>query len=121
MPWRVRDAEHAQRVERMAFSKCKPRAFIPTLALLAEMLHMVPCADLSSDLAECAIERFAEANFSRINNKSGFLMVRCPLSACRLPAPALTSVWRRHLWLRLALKRQMGHVHVAMRRASSAA
>lgn len=33
------------------------------------------CADLSSDLAECAIERFAEANFSRINNKSGFLMV----------------------------------------------
>jgi hypothetical protein len=30
--------------------------------------------DLSSDLAECAIERFAEANFSRINNKSGFLM-----------------------------------------------
>lgn len=32
--------------------------------------------DLPGDLAECAIERFAEANFARINNKSGFLMVR---------------------------------------------
>lgn len=48
-----------------------------------------PCIDLSSDLAECAIERFAEANFSRINNKSGFLMVRCAATACRLPAPLL--------------------------------
>jgi len=33
-------------------------------------------ADLSAEHAECAIERFAEANFTRINNKSGFLMVR---------------------------------------------
>jgi hypothetical protein len=30
--------------------------------------------DLSAELAECAIERFAEANFRNINNKSGFLM-----------------------------------------------
>ncbi len=31
-------------------------------------------ADLSDELAECAIQRFSEANFSRINNKNGFLM-----------------------------------------------
>jgi Heterogeneous nuclear ribonucleoprotein Q acidic domain len=29
---------------------------------------------LSSDLADCAMNRFCEANFSRITNKSGFLM-----------------------------------------------
>jgi hypothetical protein len=32
------------------------------------------CAELSDDLAECVISRFAEANFARINNKAGFLM-----------------------------------------------
>lgn len=29
---------------------------------------------LTSDLADCAMNRFCEANFSRITNKSGFLM-----------------------------------------------
>ncbi len=32
-------------------------------------------ADLGDDAANNAVERFAEANFSRINNKNGFLMV----------------------------------------------
>jgi hypothetical protein len=70
--------------------KREPWAIRHKLALLVdtEMLYIALCADLSSDLAECAIERFAEANFSRINNKSGFLMVRCAASACHLPAPA---------------------------------
>ena len=31
-------------------------------------------AGLSEEYADCAIARFAEANFSRISNKSGFLM-----------------------------------------------
>ena len=31
-------------------------------------------AELSDELADCAIQRFSEANFSRINNKNGFLM-----------------------------------------------
>jgi len=31
-------------------------------------------AGLSEDLAECVMNRFAEANFARINNKAGFLM-----------------------------------------------
>jgi len=31
-------------------------------------------AELSDELAECVISRFAEANFARINNKAGFLM-----------------------------------------------
>ena len=31
-------------------------------------------ADMDAELASCAVTRFAEANFSRINNKSGFLM-----------------------------------------------
>lgn len=30
--------------------------------------------DLGEELAENVIQRFSEANFSRINNKSGFLM-----------------------------------------------
>ena len=33
-------------------------------------------ADLGDDAALAAVDRFAEANFSRITNKSGFLMVR---------------------------------------------
>lgn len=32
--------------------------------------------DLGDDAALAAVDRFAEANFSRITNKSGFLMVR---------------------------------------------
>ena len=32
------------------------------------------CADMDPELAACAVNRFAEANFSRINNRSGFLM-----------------------------------------------
>lgn len=31
-------------------------------------------AELSDELAECAVQRFSEANFSRISNKNGFLM-----------------------------------------------
>jgi len=31
-------------------------------------------ADLSDELAECAVQRFSEANFSRITNKNGFFM-----------------------------------------------
>ena len=31
-------------------------------------------ADLSDDLADCAVQRFSEANFGKINNKNGFLM-----------------------------------------------
>ena len=31
-------------------------------------------AALTDDLADCAMARFSEANFSRISNKSGFLM-----------------------------------------------
>ncbi len=37
-------------------------------------LSLARCAELSDDLAECVISRFAEANFARINNKAGFLM-----------------------------------------------
>ena len=32
--------------------------------------------DLGDDAALAAVDRFAEANFGRITNKSGFLMVR---------------------------------------------
>ena len=71
-----------------AVYSCKARR--STLVMRCEDAT-APRADLSSDLAECAIERFAEANFSRINNKSGFLMVRC--SACRLqPAARMTAL-----------------------------
>lgn len=31
-------------------------------------------AELSDELADCAVQRFSEANFSRIGNKNGFLM-----------------------------------------------
>ena len=31
-------------------------------------------ADLSDELAECAVQRFSEANFGRITNKNGFFM-----------------------------------------------
>ena len=81
------------------------------------------CADLSSDLAECAIERFAEANFSRINNKSGFLMVRCALFACHLRAPVVgcLTVVSDVSWPRRAARVLMHDVCDAMRRASSAA
>jgi len=43
-------------------------------------------ADLTDDQADQAIERFCEANFSRISNKSGFLMV----PARSAPAPLAT-------------------------------
>ena len=29
---------------------------------------------MSDELADCAVQRFSEANFGRINNKNGFLM-----------------------------------------------
>lgn len=45
-------------------------------------------AGLSTDLAECAMERFAEANFQRINNKSGFLMVHPPPPSHGPPPPS---------------------------------
>ncbi len=32
------------------------------------------CADMAEGEAECAVQRFSEANFSRISNKSGFFM-----------------------------------------------
>ena len=40
------------------------------------MLRGITAADLGDAAATNAVERFAEANFSRINNKNGFLMVR---------------------------------------------
>ena len=40
------------------------------------MLRAITAADLGDAAATNAVERFAEANFSRINNKNGFLMVR---------------------------------------------
>ena len=38
------------------------------------LMSLARCPELSDDLAECVISRFAEANFARINNKAGFLM-----------------------------------------------
>jgi hypothetical protein len=38
-----------------------------------DMPKFVP-AELSDELAECAVQRFSEANFSRITNKNGFFM-----------------------------------------------
>ena len=40
-------------------------------------------ADLGDDAATNAVERFAEANFSRINNKNGFLMVGASVTSMR--------------------------------------
>ena len=45
-------------------------------------LECAPCADLTDDQADQAVERFCEANFGRISNKSGFLMVRSSIMTC---------------------------------------
>ena len=36
--------------------------------------------DLGDDAALAAVDRFAEANFTRITNKSGFLMVQSSIT-----------------------------------------
>ncbi len=43
----------------------------PVAYVLADLAR-----DLGDDAALAAVDRFAEANFTRITNKSGFLMVR---------------------------------------------
>ncbi len=43
---------------------------------ITELCDSLAVADLGDEAANNAVERFAEANFSRIINKSGFLMVR---------------------------------------------
>lgn len=52
-------------------------------------------ADLTDDQAEQAVDRFCEANFARISNKSGFLMVRRPHT---LLTRLLTDAGRLQFW-----------------------
>jgi len=52
---------------RISFARTRRKA-------LREARSCAALAELSDELAECVISRFAEANFARINNKAGFLM-----------------------------------------------
>lgn len=49
---------------------CHPSS---SFASTQQLLCLGP-ADLGDELAECAVQRFSEANFSKISNKNGFFM-----------------------------------------------